>query len=121
MWNKEQMLRSTDWLPFPKLRHVAQSQLTQDETEELLRVIAAHNDGNTELNLADSFMLDSAFYWMASPQGDQYWRDIATRLEGETLPAMGGVDVHHEEVSRKGWEPDVVDGASVMDITRSLF
>jgi len=121
MRTKEELLRSEDWLHFPKLRHVAQHQLTRDEAEALLQVIEMSEAENDLLWLTDDFVLHQAFVWLASPQGDDYWRDIATRLFGETLPAMGAVDVHHEEVSRKGWEPDVADGSHVMDITRSLF
>lgn len=121
---KQEILRQPAWTNYPKLRHFANHALTEEETAQLLQVLEA-SVTNPGLLLEDNPDLASAFYWHESPQGDHYWRDICNRLAGEALPAYDPDATFEPDngqaVGETGWQPDIVDGASVMDITRSLF
>jgi hypothetical protein len=94
--------------------------MEQAELLDVMRHIPVNNVG----------FLNGLFTWANSPQGDAYWRLIADEIDTGKRLNMTMREVYQEvadafgvDLTREpqGWQPDVVDGASVMDITRGML
>lgn len=108
------------WDDYPKLKIVAEGFLTQQEQWNLLTVI---KDPNVPVN-KNTWQLHSAFVWHDTLMGAKYWEDIWDGIK--SMVPLGG-PVLAELISADdipeltGWQPDVVDGANVMEITRNML
>jgi hypothetical protein len=110
------VMEDPTWALRPNIKQFALDYLDDMEKIELLVVLQ-----NTLTH--DFYAFHKAFIWGESPQGDNYWRKICMEVYAGlrvrlSEPEWVGFDPAEEP---QGWQPDVVDGASVMGITRGLF
>ena len=135
MTYREKLLTSALWAGYPQLHAMANTVMDDFQMDALLYVIAY---GNADVNLADTNNLCDAFHWQNTPQGHDFWFKVHSTLCRQfpeydhagydpdfQWPPVGG-DMPVQAVTPAAtdsheWQPDVVNGASVMDITRSLF
>jgi len=116
---KDTYLADPRWRKYPLLKDLAVRFLDDIETVELFSLIACSTAYNDYM-LEDRHEIEIAFSFSRTPQGWEYWRRVADRINSRIEAEMTGM-IDNEQPAKPGWEPDKVDGASVMDATRNLF